>query len=177
MKCDDCLNLLEMYIDGEAGGVAVALVDVSQVRITDGASVGGDPLNAVIFDLDKAPRNSNGRVEYTTEFLILRPVDMRKGNGKIFYGINNRGNTGALGGLNDATTGGNDPTTAQDAGNGFLMRQGYAVVDAGWEGDVLQGNFRLAAQFPTVTDNGATIHQWSCVSDNDWNQRWRFLAV
>jgi len=116
-----------------------------------------DPLNAVIFDLDKAPRNSNGRVEYTTEFLILKPVDMRKGNGKIFYGINNRGNTGALGSLNDATTGGNDPTTAQDAGNGFLMRQGYAVVDAGWEGDVLQGNFRLAAQFPTVTENGATI--------------------
>jgi hypothetical protein len=29
-------------------------------------------------------------------------VDMSKGNGKIFYGINNRGNTGALGSLNDA---------------------------------------------------------------------------
>src|SRR5882724_6745108 len=116
-----------------------------------------DPLNAVIVDLEKAPRNARGMVEYVSDFLILKPVDMSKSNGKIFYGINNRGNTGALGSLNDATTGGNDPTTAQDAGNGFLMRQGYAVVDAGWEGDVLQGNFRLAAQFPTVTDNGATI--------------------
>ena len=116
-----------------------------------------DALNAVIVDLDKAPRNARGRVEYSSDFLIIKPVDMSRGNHKIFYGINNRGNTGALGSLNDAVTGGNDPTTAQDAGNGFLMRQGYAIVDAGWQGDVLPGNFRLTAQYPTVTDNGATI--------------------
>jgi hypothetical protein len=61
-----------------------------------------DPLNAVIVDLDKAPRNARGMVEYVTDFLIIKPVDMSKGNGKIFYGINNRGNTGALGSLNDA---------------------------------------------------------------------------
>jgi hypothetical protein len=116
-----------------------------------------DPLNAVIVDLDKAPRNAQGMVEYATDFLILKPVDMSMGNGKIFYGINNRGNTGALGALNDATTGGNDPTTAEDAGNGFLMRQGYAIVDAGWEGDVLPGNNRLTAQYPVVTDGGVEI--------------------
>ena len=116
-----------------------------------------DPLNAVIVDLDKAPRNARGMVEYVTDFLIIKPVDMNKGNGKIFYGINNRGNTGALGSLNDAQSGGNNPTTAADAGNGFLMRQGYAIVDAGWEGDVLAGNFRLPAQYPTVTDGGAEI--------------------
>src|SRR2546425_1516660 len=116
-----------------------------------------DPLNAVIVDLDKARRNSRGMVEYVSDFLILKPVDMRRGNGKIFYGINNRGNTGALGSLNDATTGGNDPTTAAHAGNGFLMRQGYAIVDAGWEGDVLPGNNRLTAQYPTVTAGGTTI--------------------
>src|SRR3989441_9224626 len=113
-----------------------------------------DPLNAVIVDLDKAPRNSRGMVEYVSDFLILKPVDMRRGNGKIFYGINNRGNTGALGSLNDATTGGNDPTTAANAGNGFLMRQGYAILDAGWEGDVLPGKNRPTAQYPTVTARG-----------------------
>ena len=116
-----------------------------------------DPLNAVIVDLDKAPRNARGMVEYSSDFLILKPLDMSRGNHKIFYGINNRGNTGALGSLNDAVTGGNDPTTAQDAGNGFLMRQGYAIVDAGWQGDVLPGSFRLTAQYPTATDNGAAI--------------------
>lgn len=115
-----------------------------------------DPLNAVIADLDKAPRNARGMVEYVTNFLILKPLDMRKGNGKIFYTINNRGNTGVRS-LNDSPSGGNNPTTAADAGNGFTMRQGYTLVDAGWEGDVLPGNFRLTAEFPVATDGGATI--------------------
>ncbi len=115
-----------------------------------------DPLNAVIFNVDKAPRNARGMVEYATDFLILKPVDMGKGNGKIFYTINNRGNTGVRS-LNDSLTGGNNPTTAADAGNGFTMRQGYALVDAGWEGDVLPGNFRLTADYPVATNAGATI--------------------
>jgi hypothetical protein len=96
-------------------------------------------------------------VEYATDFLILKPVDMSKGNRKIFYTINNRGNTGALGAFNGALGVGNNPTTAAHAGNGFLQRQGYAIVDAGWQGDVLPGNFRLTAQYPTVTDVGAEI--------------------
>ena len=33
----------------EKGGAAVALVDASQVRIAEGTSIGGDPLNAVTF--------------------------------------------------------------------------------------------------------------------------------
>lgn len=116
----------------------------------------GDPLNAVIVNLDKAPQNTNGMVEYVTNFLIIKPVDMRKGNGKIFYEINNRGNHLGGFGINDISAG-NDPTTAEDAGNGFLQRQGYAIVDAGWEGDVLPGNFRLTAEFPIATENGAEI--------------------
>jgi len=51
-----------------------------------------DPLNAVIVNLDKAPRNARGMVEYSSPFLILKPVDMARGNRKIWYGINNRGN-------------------------------------------------------------------------------------
>src|SRR5262245_47083528 len=51
-----------------------------------------DPLNAVIVDLDNAPRNERGRVEFTTPFFILKPVDPARSNGKIFYTVNNRGN-------------------------------------------------------------------------------------
>ena len=115
-----------------------------------------DPLNAVIVNIEKAPRNARGMVEYVTNFLMLKPVDMRKGNGKIFYGINNRGNNNGARRFNDAPRT-NDPTTSADAGNGFTMRQGYAIVDAGWEGDVLPGNFRLTAEFPVATENGAEI--------------------
>jgi hypothetical protein len=51
-----------------------------------------DPLNAIIVNLDKAPRNARGMVEYSTQFLILKPVDVKRGNHKIWYGMNNRGN-------------------------------------------------------------------------------------
>jgi len=50
-----------------------------------------DPLNAVITDLDKAPRNARGMVEFSSPFLIIKPLDMAKGNHKIFSTVNNRG--------------------------------------------------------------------------------------
>lgn len=50
-----------------------------------------DPLNALIVNLDKAPRNSRGMVEFSSPFAILKPADMSLGNRKIWYGVNNRG--------------------------------------------------------------------------------------
>lgn len=50
-----------------------------------------DPLNAVIVNLDMAPRNARGMVEFSTPFVILKPIDMARSNRKIWYGINNRG--------------------------------------------------------------------------------------
>ena len=51
-----------------------------------------DPLNAVIVNLDRAPRNDAGLVEFSAPFVIIKPVDLRRGNRKLLYGINNRGN-------------------------------------------------------------------------------------
>ena len=34
-----------------------------------------DPLNAVIVNLDGAPRNAAGRVEFSAPFVIIRPVN------------------------------------------------------------------------------------------------------
>ena len=51
-----------------------------------------DPLNAIIVNLDKAPRTPKGMVGFSAPFYILKPVDMARGNRKIFYGVNNRGN-------------------------------------------------------------------------------------
>jgi hypothetical protein len=112
-----------------------------------------DPLNAVIVNLDKAPRNVRGMVEFTAPFFILKPVDMARGNHKIFYGVNNRGNKQTLGYFNFVPSGPgiNNPLTAADAGDGFLMRLGYTVVDAGWQGDVALGGNRLFPNFPVAT--------------------------
>jgi hypothetical protein len=112
-----------------------------------------DPLNRVIVNLNRAPRNAKGRVEFSSPFVILKPVDMAKGNHKIFYAINNRGNKQAIAYFNYGAggPGGNNPLTAADMGDGFLMRQGYTIVDAGWEGDLAPGGNRLVPKFPVAT--------------------------
>src|ERR1700752_1540952 len=51
-----------------------------------------DPLNKVIVNLDKTPRNAKGMVEFSAPFFIVKPKDLSRGNRKIFYGVNNRGN-------------------------------------------------------------------------------------
>jgi hypothetical protein len=91
-----------------------------------------DPLNAVIVDIGLAPKNPNGTVTYSTDFQILRPVDRMKGSKRLLYDLTNRGRTTALDTLNDSRTA-NDTESAGDAGNGFLMRQGYILLDSGWD--------------------------------------------
>ena len=110
-----------------------------------------DPANARVTDLKLAPRNGRGKVEFWTEFFLLKPVDPSRGNRRLFYGVNNRGNKLALGAFNDR--GGNTPAQ----GNGFLMRRGYSVLWCGWNGYALPGNNRLEIGLPVATKDGETI--------------------
>ena len=91
-----------------------------------------DPTNAIIVDIGLAQRNANGMVPYATDFQILRPVDRAKGSKRLLYEITNRGRTNALGHLNDSKEE-NDVTKSGDAGNGFLMRNGYILLETGWD--------------------------------------------
>ena len=117
-----------------------------------------DPRNAVIVDIALAPRNARGMVEYSTDIYILRPVDVARGNHRLFFEVNNRGNVLSFGRMNDAGTGGNDPTTAADAGNGFLMRQGYTVVSSGWDVTVAPGGGRQTITVPVAKNrDGSSI--------------------
>jgi len=90
-----------------------------------------DPRNKVITDIDLAPRNAAGMVEYSMDVFILKPIDLSKGNQRAFLDFNNRGGM-RVGRLNQTGTN-NDPTTAAHAGDGFIMRQGYAIVANGWD--------------------------------------------
>jgi hypothetical protein len=49
------------------------------------------PQNALITDLQLAPRNTRGMVEYSMDIYILKPMEMQRGNHKIFAEIPNRG--------------------------------------------------------------------------------------
>jgi hypothetical protein len=75
-------------------------------------------LNKIIVNLDKAPRNRRGRVEYSSNFCILKPLDMARGNGKIFYDAPNRGGKRIVAFLNDAPQ--NDDQQPGRCRNGFL---------------------------------------------------------
>src|SRR5271166_6954991 len=90
-----------------------------------------DPLSALIADIRLAPRNARGMVEYSGNILIIRPVDPRKSNHRLLFEINNRGNILSFGLLNDAAKNSNDPSTAADVGNGFMMRQGVRLLPEG----------------------------------------------
>jgi hypothetical protein len=119
-----------------------------------------DPRNAGITDIALAPKNARGMVEYSMDVYFLRPVDRKKSNGRLIYEINNRGAkyvlAGAFGSLNSATTGGNDPTTAAHAGNGFLMREGYSIAWSGWDVTVAPGANRLSITVPVAKNPDGT---------------------
>lgn len=111
---------------------------------------------AGIVDLVKAPRNADGLVEFAADLCILKPRDMAKGNRRLLFGYGNRGNKRELQFFNDAPAS-NDPKTLSDAGNGFLMRRGYIVVWAAWEGDLLPGDGRLILDVPVASDGDRLI--------------------
>lgn len=106
----------------------------------------GHPLNSGIANLDRAARSARGNVEYRSDFRILKPMDLDRGNGCLVYDVPNRGNQPIMPRLNGAPDGGHP----QHAGNGFLMRHGFTLAWSGWQGDVPPGNDRLTAQFPSI---------------------------
>ncbi len=119
--------------------------------ITAKATFAIDPdhqLNAVITDIDIAPRNQNGRVEAIADVAILRPIDVTKGNGRLFYEVLNRGDKISLILMNDAPWEGY--YNPLDAGNGHLMNEGYTVVWSGWQGDMPSGENRMGLQVPVL---------------------------
>ena len=50
------------------------------------------PANRGITDLDLAPRNAQGKVEFSSDLYVLKPKDPSRGNGVVFFDIVNRGN-------------------------------------------------------------------------------------
>ena len=109
--------------------------DVGQYEKLRGTAWGeldpNDPRNKVITDLHLAPRNGAGMVEYSMEVFVLKPINLANGNRRVLLDFNNRGEM-RLGRLNQTELT-NDPATAAHAGDGFVMRQGYAIVGNGWD--------------------------------------------
>jgi len=131
---------------------------VGQYEAITGIAIGevdpNDPKNALITDIQLAPRNANGTVSYQHNFYILKPIDLSKGNHKMMYEPPNRGGK-TYQTLNRTPDGTNDPGALTEAAfpgelaNSFLWTRGYTTVWSGWENNLgaLSG-LTATASFP-----------------------------
>ena len=114
------------------------------------------PAYSPVVDIQYAPRNPQGLVEFSTSFFLLKPADMSRGNRRLVYDVNNRGTKLLVHFLNDAPLTDN-PSTPEHAGNGFLMRRGYTVLWSGWQGDILPRENLMSMDLPVASMNGTPI--------------------
>ena len=114
------------------------------------------PANRIVADIDKAPRNAAGRVEFSADFFVIKPKRIERGNGAVLYEVSNRGGKGMLGFFNHAASS-LDPSTPSEMGDGFLMKQGFTLLWVGWQFDppARPGLVRLYS--PVATDGGRPI--------------------
>jgi alpha/beta hydrolase family protein len=112
-----------------------------------------DRQNSIIVDVELAPRNARGNVEYSFDFYILKPIDLSKGSDKMMYEPPNRGGKtwASLG----RVPGGNDPGgTILDPtvlANSFLMPRGYIISFSGWDFSAGVNANKTAASPLTIT--------------------------
>lgn len=105
-----------------------------------------NPHNQGIVDVDKAPLNPTGAVAFSSDFVVLKPVQASLGNGALLLEIANRGGKGMLG-IIDGAKRSEDFGSPGAVGDGWLLRQGYTLAWVGWQWDVAPtpGALRLYA--------------------------------
>jgi len=97
------------------------------------------PGNVIIQDLDAAPVNARGKVEYISTFTLVRPVDPAKNSGVLFAPLPNRGGR----------------ITARGAGqvDQAFYDRGYSVLWVGWQADL--------TEHPSAATSAAELKQES----------------
>jgi hypothetical protein len=83
-------------------------------------------------DLDKAKRNEAGKVEYSSEVMLLMPADPSKGNGTLLVDIPNRGRVYGIALYNGPR---GEPFNSGNIqqGTGFLEDRGFSLAEVQWE--------------------------------------------
>jgi hypothetical protein len=95
-------------------------------------------------------------MHFTSDIRILAPVDQARGNHRLLFDVPNRGNRLALATFNGVPRPIN-PAGPTDAGNGFLMRQGYTVVWCGWQHDVPEADGLMRIKVPEAKIDGLPV--------------------
>jgi hypothetical protein len=107
--------------------------------------------NMRIVDLGNAVNLKNGEVEFSSDFVAVRPKDAHKGNGSMLLEVPNRGRARIL-----SLVDGGDQDLSTDAGDAWLLRNGFTIVSLGWQWDA-DGADALRFLAPVAKKDGKTI--------------------
>jgi hypothetical protein len=107
--------------------------------------------NHGIVDLANAVNLRDGEVEFSSDFVAVRPKDVAKGNGSMLLEVPNRGHARIL-----SLVDGGDQDLARDPGDAWLLRNGYTVVSLGWQWDAPDPD-ALRFYAPVAKQHGKTI--------------------
>jgi len=110
-----------------------------------------NPHNREIVDLANAVNLKDGEVEFSSDFIVLRPKDAAKGNGSMLLEVPNRGHSRII-----SLVDGGNWDVATDAGDAWLLRNGYTIASLGWQWDA-DGADALRFYAPIAKENGKTI--------------------
>ena len=112
--------------------------------------------NRIICDIDLAPRNRRGKVEFSSDFYLVLPTRPDKGNGTLLYEVCNRGRKGMLGMFTRATSS-RDLTTPTEFGDALLLDHGFSLTWLGWQFDVPRDPKRLRLYAPVARQGSTPI--------------------
>lgn len=110
------------------------------------------PANRAIADIDFAPKNAEGKVEFSSDLLYFRPKQADRARGSVFLEVVNRGRDQSLAIMSGAQQRDLSPES-WDLGDRFLLEQGFAVAFLGWQFDV-QPSQGLTFQAPVAPVEG-----------------------
>ena len=110
-----------------------------------------NPANSAIIDLEHSPITQSGRVTFTSDFVLLQPSDREPT--RLLVDVVNRGRKRAIPDFNMVSPT-LSPSSEIDPGDGFLFRNGYAVLSVGWQYDVYRSSSLLGMDPPAVKVNG-----------------------
>jgi hypothetical protein len=142
-----CCALAAPPAEGKVARIVVDATEVTQdganERLT-GRAFGEvdpqDPLNAVITDIQLAPRNLRSRVEYMTRFTLTKPRDMARASGVLWYDLVNRG----------APVAANRSPSSLGPAATTPEQFGHVALISGWQGDLVQTADNWTVQVPVA---------------------------
>jgi len=120
-----------------------------------------DPSNGMnqnITDLSLAPRNKDGRVEASSDLVVLKPVKDGKSARTALVEVSNRGSKFIPSYFNQATSSRMKANNENWFGDALVMRKGLTVIWVGWQFDVPDKAGNLTANIPVARQpNGEPI--------------------